>query len=416
MTMSPPCATALATCLTLLSTGPARAAELDLDLTGRASLFGQRNTISATDLVPDPDGSGYQEALSGLTGTMGAKLSYGRLSITTQFRAEAQDSQVETFTDEAYAEVLLGDALFLYGGRRILSYGQAYGLNPADILHDPLAENRIFPTGQARSDVKGTDLIGADLLLDNGSSLSLIYAPDRDDPRLGVKEDFAMLRFSGLMADGAADYTLALIGGERPGAAVSFSWGLGDASVVYMDATFRKGREKQTVAGTSPMGHLLLDPLETDKIQPFVTLGFGHTFENGISLNAEYTRDAGGYNDAEWDRIIDALDTITPTQSAVHGQSLGRLNGVLNHYTLRQNYGFLRVSHDALFGKPISGELTVLHGLDDGSGSLALRLEMPLGDLATIGLQASQKYGGENTEFNLRPMRDSLAIYTTMKF
>ncbi|MBO9463660.1 hypothetical protein J7443_00315 [Tropicibacter sp. R15_0] len=416
MTMFRQSATALTASLALLATGPAWATDLEFDLTGRVSLYGKRVSLDATDLVPDPDASGYQDALAGLSGVMGAKLSYGRLSLAAQFRAEARDGQVETFTDEAFAELLLGESLFVFGGRRILSYGQAYGLNPADILHDPLAENRIFPSGQARSDVEGTEMIGADLLFDNGSSLSLIYAPDREDPRLGVEEDFAMLRFSGLMAGGAGDYSVALIDGNRPGAALSFSWGLGDASVIYMDATFRKGREKQAISGTSPLGHLMLETRDTDKVHPFVTLGFGYTFENGVSLNAEYTRDAGGYSDSEWDRIVSALDTITPTQSAVHGQSLNQLNGLLNHYTLRQNYGFLRVSHDSLFGKPVSGELTVLHGLDDGSGSLGLRLEMPLGEQATLGLSATHKYGGENTEFTLRPEGDALAIYTTMKF
>ncbi|WP_293573955.1 hypothetical protein [Phaeobacter sp.] len=416
MTLFRQSATALTTSLALLATGPAWASELQFDLMGRVSLYGKRANLVATDLVPNPDASGYQDALAGMSGVMGAKLSYGRLSLATQFRAEARDGQVETFTDEAYAELLLGESLFLFGGRSILSYGQAYGLNPADILHDPLAENRIFPSGQARSDVEGTEMIGADMLFDNGSSFSLIYAPDREDPRLGIKEDFAMLRFSGLIAGGAGDYSVALIDGNRPGAALSFSWGIGDASVIYMDAAFRKGREKQAISGTSPLGHLLLETRETGKIHPYATLGFGYTFGNGLSLNAEYTRDAGGYSDSEWYRIVDALDTTTPAQSTVHGQSLNQLNGLLNHYTLRQNYGFLRVSHDNLFGKAVSGEVTVLHGLDDGSGSLGLRLEMTLGDRATLGLTTTHKYGGENSEFTLRPEGDAIAIYTTMKF
>ena len=409
-------ATALTTSLVLFATGPAWAADLEFDLTGRVSLYAKRANLAATDLVPNTDEAGYQDALVGMSGVMGAKSSYGRLSVATQFRAEVRAGQVEAFTDEAYAELLLGESLFLFGGRRILSYGQAYGLNPADNLHDPLAENRIFPSGQARSEVEGTEMIGSDLLFNNGFSLSLVYAPDREDPRLGIEEDFAMLRFSGLMAGGAGDYSVALIDGNRPGAALSFSWGIGEASVIYMDATFRKGREKQVVAGTSPLGHFLLEPRETDRIHPFVTPGFGYTFGNGLSLNAEYTRDAGGYSDGEWDRIINALDTVTPAQSGVHGQSLNQLNGLLNHYTLRQNYGFLRVSHDNLFGRPVSGEVTVLHGLNDGSGSLGLRLEMPLGDRATLGLIATHKYGGENSEFTLRPEGDAFAIYTTMKF
>ena len=156
--------TPMAVWLALLTALPAAAEGLSFDLTERVSLYGKHSTISATDLVPDPDESGYQEDFAGVIGVMGARLSYGRLSIVTQFRAEAWDGQADIFTDEAYTETLLGESLFLYAGRRILSYGQAYGLNPADILDDPLAKNQIFPSDQARSNVEGTDLIGADLL------------------------------------------------------------------------------------------------------------------------------------------------------------------------------------------------------------------------------------------------------------
>lgn len=73
------------------------------------------------------------------------------------------------------------------------------------------------------------------------------------------------------------------------------------------------------------------------------TLGLGHTLDCGLSINLEASHDAGGYSRLEWDQLAEALDAITPAQSAIQGQALSQLNGVLNHYTLRKNYTFLRL-------------------------------------------------------------------------
>ena len=78
-----------------------------------------------------------------------------------------------------------------------------------------------------------------------------------------------MLRYAGFLTPSALDYAASLIGGRRSGVGLSFSQGIGDASVLYMDATMRRGREKQVVSGTSPLGHLLLNTRKTDGFYPF---------------------------------------------------------------------------------------------------------------------------------------------------
>ena len=94
----------------------------------------------------------------------------------------------------------------------------------------------------------------------------------------------------------------------------------------------------------------------------------------------------------------------------------GRLNETLDHYTLRRNYGFLRIAHDAAFGTELAIEATALHGFDDGSGAVGLRLEYPATEQVSLGLKAERKYGGKNSEFALRPETGAIAVYVGASF
>ena len=395
---------------------PSRADEVSFDMTGRIAISGEYAGLSATALTPDPAASGDQDISAGGVGVVGARLKSGGLALHTQLRIEARAREINVSMDEAWGELLFGEALFVHAGRRILSHGQAYGLNPADVLYDRLKAHTVYPASQSRSDSRGIDLVGAQMLFDSGSGVSLIYAPGHRNPRLEAKENFAMLRFSGFAMDNALDYSLALLGGRRPGAALSLSGGIGDASVLYMDATIRKGREKQVINGIDRQGGLLVSSRQMKGIYPFVTLGLGHTFENGLSVNVEATHDAGGYSGREWDRLTQTLNAITPARSAADGRSLRRMNNVLNHYILRRNYGFVRLARDTFPGLPLSGELTALYGIDDGSGSLGLRVETPVSDQVMTGLYARYSFGGANDEFTLRPRIGSIALYSTIRF
>lgn len=392
------------------------AAAQDFDISGEISLFGQDVTTSATDLVPDPLGSGYQSRTSGGSAVLQTRFDAGDLSLRGQFRLEFSEGQTSATVDEAYGEYAVASGQgFVFAGRRIFSYGQSYGLNPTDIFADPLRENRIFPSAKARNDVQGVDMLGAEWLFNSGASIAAMYAPEFDPRGDGVTQEFGMLRYAGTGAGGALDYAISVFNGTRAGVGISATYGLGEASVLYVDATVRQGRDKQTVTGV--LGdQLSVAAADADKIVPFLTLGFGHTFGSGVTMNAELTHDAGGYSDAEWTQVASALDALTPVRSATAGQSLGQLNGTLNHFTLRQNYGFLRVAQDGVLGSAFNAEFTVLHGFDDQSGSAGLRIERALGDNLTAGIAVSRKYGTTNSEFMLRPETGAVSLYTTLRF
>ncbi len=421
MTLFPPppalsTTTLLALCVGLpILTNPAAAEELKFDFSGSASAFTKATHIGATDLVPDPASQNYADKRSGVDLVLRPELTFGILKFAAQLRLTTEtDQDPDAVLDEAYLEVAATDQLFFAIGRRNLTYGQAYGLNPSDVFRVPLAENRIFPSEKSRRDVEGIDVVSADLLFDNSASVQVIYAPK--EPAGDGAKPFLMLRYSAVAADGALDYGLSAFGGSRPGIGATASFSIGDASVIYADATLRRGRDRQTVLSFDASGTLQLDPFDSDTIRPFVTLGLGHTFANGLTVNAELSHDANGQNDTEWARTTAALQGLTPVTSAAGGAALGQLNGVLNEYTQRQNYGFVRLSKENLFGTDLIGEFTVLHGFDDNSGNVGLRIEYGVTDNARIGVQATQSYGGKNDEFTLRPDQSSLSLYTTVTF
>lgn len=397
---------------------PGRAEEPSIEARIEFDAYARRaDPLSPTDLVPSPENSGYLRSRRGLETVLRVSGETRGLRFDSQLRLSAESGRDATaHTDEAFAEIPLGDRVFVYAGRRIRSWGQSYGLNPADLYRDPLRENDVLSQSRAKSLVEGVDMVGADMLFDAGNSLELSFAPDFDRRDSGDGEDFALLRFSGFGGGGTFDYALSAMSGDRPGLGGSLSMGAGFSTVLYADATFRRGREKSAVVGVSPVGDLAVDSRETGGTFAFATLGIGHVFDGGLVLNAEYSRDEAGYSGAEWLRIADALDMLAPDDSPTKGRGLGRLNETLDHYTLRRNYGFIRVAHDAAFGTELAIEATALHGFDDGSGSVGLRLEYPATEQISLGLKAERKYGGKNSEFALRPETGAISVYVGASF
>ena len=392
------------------------AEDVDLQLAGWLGMAGQYSKASPTDLIADPYTYGYDKRFAQVVGMANVRLKSDRLYAQSQLRFESVKSKREMSLDEAYGELLLADPVLLYAGRRILSYGQAYGLNPVDLLRDPISENSIYSDAQARSMVQGDDLIGIDVIFDFNNALGLIYLPNNDNPRLNSKESIPMMRYSGFVVSSGLDYSASIIGGKRAGVGLSFSQVVGGSSVLYLDATLRRGREKRVLSGTAPSGALLVEARKAHGLYPFATIGLGYTFENNVSTNLELSHDAGGYSDHEWAQVLSTLEVISPAQSAVQKRSLGQLNGILNHYTLRQNYAFLRVSNDRILDRSISGEITTLYGVDDGSGRIGLRFETSLGERTTTGFYTTHRFGGNNDEFMLRPRVDTFSLYASINF
>ncbi len=388
------------------------ASEADVEISGQASGYVTSAALSATDLVPDPKASGYAGRKAGSIAALRMRMRQGTLSLQGEvlLTLESRENN-EIRINEAYGEFLLGPNTFVHAGRRVWSFGQSLGLNPADIFHDPLEDSRVLPQALALGTKTGVNTVGAEILLANGSALSILAAFDVGRGTRGGGDDVPVVRYSGLGGDGSLDYSVFAMGGDRPGAGVSISRGFGAASILYLDALFAKGRDRQSIAGADSAGYPSVKPRNKRGVRGFVTLGMRRTLAGGIDFSAEYSRDSSGYSDDEWRAVTSGLDAASPAASMAQGQALARINGLLNHYTLRKNYGFIHLAKENFPGADMNGEATLLHGFDDGSGDIGLQLHTPLGNRTAVGIKFSRKYGGRNAEFTLRPETNAVSIF-----
>lgn len=394
--------------------GPAMANPAGIEWRSAIYSFGQFAQVGRTDLVPDPSLRGYRRFSLGADIVLSPRATVGAIRFEGRFRLQKRAGHKSRLAvDEAFAEWSVTDTTFVSVGRRNLSFGQSYGINAADIFRRPLAENRVYPTAIARAMAGSVDMLSLETIFNSGSSARLILAPK--DP-LDASRRFAMAQVSGILGNGTLDYAIAVFGGARPGASLSMSRGVGDATVIYLDAALRRGRDRQVVSGLGAGNVLQFAPEGSNRIYPVATVGMGHTFASGMTLNLELTHDSNGLSDQEWARAMAVLAALTPVTSLSAGEALGQLNAALGQYTQRRNYGFIRLATDRLWESGFSLELTALHGFDDGSGSLGLRLEHAIGTRGTIGLTLTHGYGGRLGEFTSRPGRNTLSLYTAMSF
>ena len=388
------------------------ASEADVEISGQVSGYAMSAELHGTDLVPDPGASGHMGRRAEGRAALRMRMRQGTLSLHGELLLTLESRETgKARINEAYGELLLGQNTFVHAGRRVWSFGQSLGLNPVDILHDPFKDSHVLPQALALGTRTGVNSVGAEILLASGSALSVLAAFDVGHRLQSGDDAIPVVRYSGLGGNGLLDYSVFAMGGDRPGAGLSISRGFGAASILYLDALFAKGRDRQSVAGVDAAGYPLLSSRDTRNVRGFVTLGMRQSLAGGIDLSAEYSRDSGGYSDDEWKAVMAGLDAASPATSMAQGQALGRINGLLNHYTLRKNYGFMRLAKENFLGTGINGEATLLHGFDDGSGDIGLRLHTSLGNRSTVGIKLSRKYGGRNAEFTLRPETRAISIF-----
>lgn len=396
------------------------AEELQFDLSAEVGVYARGNGLRKTDLFPDVEAAGYQADLLGADVSVSGTLEQGRLRLSGKSRFSgltgSDDPVADVTADEVYAELRISDQLFGYFGRRNVAFGQSYGLNPVDIYNQPLKENRLYPSDKSRDDTVGVDLTGFDFLTNSGDTFKIFYAPELDRLNEDFTEDNWYLSYSTFLEASGIDVTTSAFWGERPGVGLSGSVAVGNKTVLYADGTLRRGREKNTLQSSTLIDGFAFASDGDDKLYAYVTLGAGYTFENGLSVNLEYTFDGAGYSQDEWDDFDESITLASSMSGSLASRARGQINTALRHHSLRRNYAFLRMAQDDLLDLNLEGELTLLHGMDDQSGRVGVRLEKEVAEGASIGVFASHRYGKENTEFRLRPDISSLALYTLLRF
>ena len=406
--------------LAALAGAPAAGAEGDpwaYSLGGLVEIRAQARETGATALIPDPRQVGIENAALSATALAALDVWRGAFSLHGQVRArrEAADGEGEArfHADELYAEYALTPERFLYAGRRHVVHGQSLGVNPLDVFLDPRDLDRSKNALRRRSEIEGQDLIGFESLLGGRLTVSGYWAPS-----VGVlnrnRPQRALLAGTLTLPEWKSDLAGILFEDERPGAGLSFSGTLGDAVVVYADATFRRGRDRERLRIASEPA-LAPDPLRVEesggnRLFPRTSAGIGYTHPSDTILNIEYYFDANGYSSSEWDAIVRGIDENDRARregsfGALPAGNLLTLNALLDHFTLRRHYAFLRALRSGLLDRALSAEVTLLHNLADQSGSLGLHLEPEVGPTLSLGLSVRYRYGGGSDEFGLRPGR-----------
>ncbi len=392
--------------------GTAQAFEPEIRL-----LFGIRTAeIDATPLVADPGAAGYVDDERFFRALLSVRHDVGALRFFGQSRIVLDDSdgavngrKAKTDTDATLDELSLSYALddttILFLGRRNLSAGQSFGINPADVFLQESDLDRSLPAARRRSEIEGIDMAGAELFFADGSSLLAYFAPGIGNLNENAPHRaYALFRTS--FGTNFADLALFAFEDTAPGAGFSIAYPFESGLILHSDTAFRKGRDLPQLREDGSIG-------ERDAKRPTIagTLGLGYVFGSGLAANLEYTHLSGGYDTSEWRRFGDAIAANTPPTNPAQGAALAALGRIAEADYLRRNYAFLRLYHPDILDTGFEAEWTALYGLDDGSGNLNLRFRRGLDDATTLSLSLGTALGEEDDEFRRGVERSSVGLF-----
>ena len=387
-----------------------------LDIRARGS------EANVTRLVPDPEDVGHDPRHLAATTAAGLQAWNGPVTVTAAGRLFARTRPLEgeravgLHVDELHAEYAATPVHFLYGGRRHIVHGRSLGVNPLDIAVDPLDLDQALDTERRRSEIEGQDMLGFESLLGDRFTLTGYWTPG----------ERALLAGAFTMPEWNADLTvLAFDDDGRPGAGVSLSHTVGEALLAYADVAVRRGRDRTVIRADrgpdSAADAFLLEGGDASRYFAQSSVGIGYTLDSGATFNLEYHFDANGYSDGEWDEVTGLIADNDGNRDDERLRELAtgnllRLSGHLRRATLRRHYAFFRAQHPGLFGLDLAAEMTVLHNLEDRTGSKGLRLEREMGQDVFLGVEGRWRYGGDLDEFALRTGRLSGSVHVTVNF
>jgi hypothetical protein len=389
---------------------------------GEVSFAIGQNEGRQTPLVAEPDRLEIEKQYFTATPVVIVESSSEHLRIAGQARSEIQRggdfNDEEATIDELYVEYTLTPDFFVFLGRRNIAFGQAEISYALDVFVDPLEIDRSKNIDRRRREVAGEDMVGAEVLLTPDLTFGGYILPQQDRYHTGEHSARGLATLSWLLP-WQADAELLVLDDERQGIGLAYSQTIGDALLLYAEGMIRDGRDRMHI--TTENNRLVTLPPKGDQFSQFI-LGGNYIFANGLTLAAEYYHDENGYSDTEWRDIAEVISasntglasTNTAISSSASGQLL-RLNGVLRHYTLRQNYAFMRLAHSEFFDLDVVPEFSTLYNLDDGSGAASARFEKGLSS-GTVGFHATAAYGDSDGEFKLRSPKQTIMVYWTLQF
>ena len=414
------CAAALAAAPDAASAAGPEAGAWGWSLTGLADARVHVSEVDATRLVPNPVRHGRERRFVSVTTAVDGQAWNGPIAVSGAGRLYARTAPsggdpAQLHVDELHAEYAVNSEHFLFAGRRHIVHGQSLGVNPLDFALDPIVLDRSKDSTRRRRETEGQDMLGFESLLDARFSLTGYWTPG----------ERALLAGTLTLPNRQSDLTALVVDDDRPGAGLSFSRTLGEALLAYADVAARRGRDRMGIRNDhgpdARPGAFATEEGGDSRFFARSSIGAGYTLDSGATLNVEYHFDANGYSNGEWDEITDLIvESETARSEERFGElaerNLRRLGAHFARFTMRRHYGFLRARHPDLFGRGLALEATVLHGLEDHSGSMGLRLEREIGANLLLGVEGRWPYGENLDEFGLRTAGPSGSIHVTAYF
>ena len=408
----------IASAIALAAGGAAHA----LDVLQVRAMFGVRTVeTGAAPLIPDPDAAGFADSEAFLRSVWSFRHDAGPLRFSGQARlvrdgtgdapngreAEAGGKAAVNELSIAYS---IGSNIVAFAGRRNLSAGQSLGINPADVFLDESRLDRTVPPERRRSEIQGIDLLGAETYFDDGGSLLAYWAPSAGSLN-EESPDRAYLSYRATVGGNLADLAIFAFNDDAPGTGLSLASPYDSGLILYGDLAFRKGRRLPEVLTDGTVGAKDTDPWTTES-----TIGLSYPYPSGLTVNLEYTRLSGGYSAAEWERYLSAVALNTPPLSMAQGDALDALGKIADIEYLSRNYSFFRLYHPDPFLAQVEASMTAIYGIDDGSGSLTLRLRRELSEAVSVSMFYRGVFGDDDDQFLRGAERQSVGVFLETAF
>jgi len=210
-----------------------------------------------------------------------------------------------------------------------------------------------------------------------------------------------MLQANGYWDALSTDVSVIAYHADRPAFGMTLSSVLNDATVLYVEAALRKGRDRRTPI-LSAEGAVVGAVQESQRWLGDVVVGSQYTFGNGMTLSAEYWRNNHGFSDAEVAGIAKALRS---------GQGNPGLAGsLLSTPGLRRQSTFVRMGNIPL-SAAATGEITWIHNLDDASRLLRSTVNWDIGAADGIRMGVDWFSGTSVSEYGAGRIRKRIFIH-----
>lgn len=369
-------------------------------------------------LNPDGDILKFPEWTNRFYGDISLDLYYRRLKFISKFRptiySEEGETNIKNSVDDAYLDMEFGKGFFIYVGKKNVRHGVGLGSNPTDFLGEGKEVDRTKREEERRLEREGNYLIGIDTFYEN-ITLSTIFAPSISG--LHQKRDRFLLKADISVESINTDMSLHYFNASIPGIGFNISSTISNELVLYTETAFRWGSDRKAVKliqENIPDIYEISDCDDNHRVFPHVVIGGHYTFEDKTNIICEYIYNGSGYNDKEWDNLMEFIKYSYNGYKSGFFRELMELNllqanSLMTFGKLRRNYIFTRISNPDIFGK-IDGASVFLINLDDGSLLINPSLDYGVSKNTTIGFSGFIFSGKSDTEFGMTHWKGEIAM------